>query len=159
MENRNKNVWLSGLFCAIIRANLLIFHFIPGKFGANNRVVWLSMVWLSGLCCMCTECQTWATVIFQAPTQPKRYSHWIASLCLCLLSAVDEGGVDGSVAGGEGGGGGGPRLRLLQAVRAEPHPRHQHAVTQLRAGVQPGGGRGSHKRLLWSPCLFLRLFF
>ena len=26
-------------FCAIIRANLLTFHFIPGKFGANNRVV------------------------------------------------------------------------------------------------------------------------
>ena len=46
-----ENVWLSGLFCAIIRANLLTFHFILGKFGVNNRVVWLSMVWLSGLCC------------------------------------------------------------------------------------------------------------
>ena len=51
VDNWNKIVWLSGLFCAIIRANLLTFHFIPGKFGANNRVVWLSMVWLSGLCC------------------------------------------------------------------------------------------------------------
>ena len=53
MENRNKYVWLSGLYCAIIRANLLTFHFIPGKVGANNRVVWLNMVWLSGLCCTC----------------------------------------------------------------------------------------------------------
>ena len=26
-------------FCAIIRASLLTFDFIPGKFGANNRVV------------------------------------------------------------------------------------------------------------------------
>ena len=52
VENWNIIVWLSGLFCAIIRANLLTFHFIPGKFGANNRVVWLSMVWLSGLCCI-----------------------------------------------------------------------------------------------------------
>ena len=54
VENSNECVWLSGLFCAIIRANLLTFHFIPGKFGANNRVVWLSMVWLSGLCCNCS---------------------------------------------------------------------------------------------------------
>ena len=52
VENRNIIVWLSGLFCAIIRANLLTFHFIPGKFDANNRVVWLSMVWLSGLYCI-----------------------------------------------------------------------------------------------------------
>ena len=47
-------VRLSGLFCAIIRANLLTFRFILGKFGANKRVVWLSMVWLSGLCCIYT---------------------------------------------------------------------------------------------------------
>ena len=51
-ETLTEFVRLSGLFCAIIRANLLIFHFIPEKFGANNRVVWLSMVWLSGLCCI-----------------------------------------------------------------------------------------------------------
>ena len=51
VDNWNKIVWLSGLFCAIIRENLLTFRFILGKFGANNRVVWLSRVWLSGLCC------------------------------------------------------------------------------------------------------------
>ena len=48
-------VWLSGLFCAIIRADLLTFHFIPEKFGVNNRVVWLSMVWLSGLYCTSSQ--------------------------------------------------------------------------------------------------------
>ena len=75
VENRNKYVWLSGLFCAIIRANLLTFHFIPGKFGANNRVVWLSMVWLSGLCCRynfkngnCENQATWKFESFQGST-------------------------------------------------------------------------------------------
>ena len=68
VDNWNKIVWLSGLFCAIIRANLLTFHFILGKFGANNRVVWLSMVWLSGLCC---------TVIIYDGQQAKKSSQHI----------------------------------------------------------------------------------
>ena len=64
-------------FCAIIRAKFVTFHFIPGKFGANNRVVWLSMVWLSGICC------TWGPeigqsiweVIFPAPVQQSPDNH------------------------------------------------------------------------------------
>ena len=38
-------------FLCYYQSKFVTVHFIPAKFGANNRVVWLSMVWLSGLCC------------------------------------------------------------------------------------------------------------
>ena len=42
-------------FLCYYQSKFVTFHFIPAKFGANNRVVWLSMVWLSGICCICVS--------------------------------------------------------------------------------------------------------